>query len=135
MALRGALKRPLFHGGFGFAARLNVVPFLVLPSHIQARSKETSTSKRRCGRPWFPPFDKLRAGSFAKGAKDGAPLFGDGAVEVKISVGGNEQECPFHTGGAVAAMVNSRFLRSAVAGAPAPVGMTRVNFRAALRGA
>jgi len=29
----------------------------------------------RCGHPWFPPFGALRAGSFAKDAKDGAPYF------------------------------------------------------------
>jgi hypothetical protein len=37
--------------------------------------------KRRCGRPWFPPF--------AKNAKDGAPSSDSGAVEVKINVKGD----------------------------------------------
>ncbi len=31
--------------------------------------------RRRCGPSWFPPFGRLRAGSFAKDAKDGAPTF------------------------------------------------------------
>jgi hypothetical protein len=35
--------------------------------------RQDQRQRRRCGRSWFPPFGRLRAGSFAKDAKDGAP--------------------------------------------------------------
>ena len=41
-------------------------------------------------RPWFP--------LLATDARSGASPSGEGAVEVKIKVKGNGQECPFHMG-------------------------------------
>jgi hypothetical protein len=39
------------------------------------RQEQHQRQPRRCGRLWFPPFDKLRAGFLAKDARNGAPSF------------------------------------------------------------
>ncbi len=59
----GTFVRRLWHGG------------------VVSRIDQHQRQERRCGCPWFPPFGKLRAGSFAEDAKDGAPSSEAGASE------------------------------------------------------
>jgi|SRR5580700_5148297 hypothetical protein len=66
--------------------------------HSLAFKGNVAVKGHRRRRPRFPPFGKLKAGSFAKDAKDGAPSSDEGAVEVKINLNGNGQDCPFYTG-------------------------------------
>jgi hypothetical protein len=66
-ALKRRSSTALFQGGVGFRMPRARVPALHGQDQWQGQGQQ-----RCCGRSWFPPFDKLRAGSFAKDGKDGA---------------------------------------------------------------
>jgi len=118
--LRGA-ETPLFHVTAGVVERLRSCPsrsaFLGGSTGWTRWKKQRQRQHRRCGRPWFPPF--------AKAAKDGAPSFDKGVVEVKINVNGNGQECPFHTGEVKGSWASPLKPKDGLNGPPAFAGNTR----------
>jgi hypothetical protein len=55
----------------------------IVPVRRVRRREQNQRQNLRCRHSWFPPFGRLRSGSFAKDAKDGAPIlfFADAKVK------------------------------------------------------